>query len=270
LPSSHEPHSFEPTTLRLETDDATVVVDAARGGRVASITVGDLDLLVGPGTDPDPLQWGSYPMVPFAGRIREGRFTFEETTHRLPATMGDHAIHGYGHTSAWDIAADDTIAWTMGPPWPWPGRVEQQVALEPGSLTVTMTVTAHETQPVMIGWHPWFRRSLAGGHELTFDLPAARMYERDTAGIPTGRLVAVPDGPWDDCFTDLAADPVLRWGDALTVTIGSTCDHWVIYSKPEDALCVEPQSGAPDAVNRDPEVLAAGEQLRHSMTLRWS
>jgi len=51
--------------------------DAARGGRVAQVWFDDLPLLVDEAGDVDPvLGWGCYPMVPWAGRLRNGRFSF--------------------------------------------------------------------------------------------------------------------------------------------------------------------------------------------------
>jgi len=43
-----------------------------------------------------PLAWGSYPMVPWAGRIRHGRFRFDGEEYELPINFGAHAIHGVG------------------------------------------------------------------------------------------------------------------------------------------------------------------------------
>jgi aldose 1-epimerase len=56
----------------------------------------------------------------------------------------------------------------------------------------------------------------------------------------------------------------------LTLTIDSDCSHWVVYNEPDHAVCVEPQSGPPDAVNLG---LAAevvpGRPFIRTMTLRW-
>src|SRR5262245_23842174 len=42
------------------------------------------------------IAWGSYPMVPWAGRIRRGRFRFDDREYQLPPNLGAHAIHGVG------------------------------------------------------------------------------------------------------------------------------------------------------------------------------
>ena len=77
-----------------------------------------------------------------------------------------------------------------------------------------------------------------------------------------------PPGPWDDCFTELAHEPVLRWGD-FSLRLSSSADHWVVYDGPEHAICVEPQTGAPDAHNSAPDVLDTGEHQLTTFTLVW-
>ena len=70
------------STLVLEAGDARATILPGDGGRIGSLVVGDHELLVT--GDPDRMRWGSYPMAPFAGRIRHGRFTFRGIEHRLP------------------------------------------------------------------------------------------------------------------------------------------------------------------------------------------
>jgi len=254
--------------LQLRSSSAVAIVDPAAGGRLASLAVEGRELLVG--QDSDTMRWGSYPMVPFAGRIRGGRFSFEDIEYALPANLGPHAIHGYGYTSRWNVVDDHTIGWAFSSPWPFAGHARQRFELTERALAMVMTATAHERQPVMLGWHPWFRRDIGSGAGIELSFGPASMYELDDAAIPTGRLVAPPDGPWDNCFTALERQPTLRWGDALEVELRSSADHWVVFTEPDHAICVEPQTEAPDAVNRAPRVLEAGESLQISFEIAWA
>jgi galactose mutarotase-like enzyme len=124
---------------------------------------------------------------------------------------------------------------------------------------------------VSVGWHPWFRRQLATGGpiELDIDLSHARMYVRDADYIPTGRTLPAPPGPWDDCFTDVGA-VALHWPGALRLTAEHDCSSLVVYD-PDDAVCVEPQSAPPDAINWDPHSvrLEPGGHLEHHVIWRW-
>lgn len=262
--------------LVLEAGDARLTVDPAIGGRMTSLRIAGHEILATEGDG--PLHWGCYPMTPFAGRIRHGRFTFAGHEVRLPLNLPPHAIHGTVHERAWEVVGPDTLAIDLGPDWPFAGRAHQRFTLRHHALEAELTLEADEAMPGMVGWHPWFRRVLAGTAaaprppsppvELRFE--AGRMYRRDLDGLPTGELVAPTTPPWDDCFTDVVAPPRLRWPGVLSLEIRSSCDHWVVYTEPEEALCVEPQSGPPDAVHLVPQVVEPGAPLRAWMTWGWS
>jgi aldose 1-epimerase len=260
------------SVLELESARASVTIDPERGGRLASLTVDGLPLLF-QGDETGPLQWGSYPMIPWAGRVRHGRFSFAGTDHQLPCNLPPHSAHGVAFTSAWEVIDAQTIAVDLGSPWPFGGRVVQRFELTDSDLKITVEVEATEDMPLMVGWHPWFNRYLPGQDgpvEAELNLGPAMMYELDETAIPTGQLVTPPPGPWDNCFVSLAHPPRVRWADLVSVELTSSCKHWVVYTEPEHALCVEPQSDAPDAFNRHPLVVAAGGVHQEWMRYRWS
>lgn len=253
--------------LVFESTNARATVDPDSGGRLASLVIGGHGVLVGP--EVDGMRWGCYPMVPFAGRIRHGEFVFAGRTHHLPVNLAPHAIHGYGYTSRWHVVDAVTIELAFDHPWPFAGHVRQRFDLHEDSFTVTMSATAGEPQPLMLGWHPWFRRDIGVGAPAELSFLPAQMYELDDEAIPTGKLVKPPPGPWDDCFTGLASDPTLRWGSALELSLSSTANHWVVYDEPDHAICVEPQSDAPDAINRNSPTVTAGQTLEIAFTIAW-
>lgn len=258
--------------VHLQADAASLVVDASNGGRLSSLEIADRQLLVLEGSL-GPMQWGSYPMVPWAGRVRGGSFDFGGITHQLEQNLPPHSAHGVGFNSQWEVRGPDSIALDMSDRWPYGGRVTQHFELTQDSLIITMSVEATEDMPVMVGWHPWFNRYLDTGDgpvEAELGFGSARMYELDETAIPTGRLVPVPPGPWDNCFTELERDPVITWPGVAELVLSSSCDHWVFYTEPERALCVEPQSQAPDAFNRDVRVLAAGHRLEAWFRVAWT
>ena len=100
---------------------------------------------------------------------------------------------------------------------------------------------------------------------------------RDELGLPTGRLIDPSGGPWDDCFVTSA--PIRLHYDrdvAPVVTVGSDCDHVVLFDRPPHATCVEPQSGPPDAPSLradgpggGAQVVAPGTPLVRTMTITW-
>ena len=254
-----------------------VEVDPESGGRVASVSVAGLDLLVRrPSGRPDPLTWGMYPMVPWAGRIRTGRFSFRGKDYRLPINLPPHAIHGTAYQSAWTAKSVEAerceLTYDLGDDgWPFRGRVGQTVAVDPGGLHLELRVDADEPMPASVGWHPWFARDLIRGGALEVELDAGERWERGDDGLPTGARVAPgtrPDFGWDDCFTALQGPPVLTWPGALELTLTSTCEHWVLFDSTSHAVCVEPQSGPPDALNLAPTIVEPGTPL--VTTFEWS
>jgi galactose mutarotase-like enzyme len=190
--------------------------------------------------------------------------------------MPPHAIHGTARDQPWHVAeATATVAvldLALSAPWPFGGRVVSRVELTPNALDLRLEVHATDhPMPVACGWHPWWNRHLGVGEALEVELHADVMYRRDAEGIPTGELGEITPPPWDDCFAGLGSPAaVLRWPQALSVTMETDCPCLVVYTQPERAVCVEPESGPPDAFNLDPAVVEPGPPLVVTTTWRWA
>ena len=256
--------------IELRAGPAMCVVSPIDGGRLAALRIDGQPLLVErnvQASTQDPMTWGSFPMVPYAGRVREGRFEFAGAAHQLPIGLAPHAIHGTVYTVAWDVTATTATTIDMrselGDYWPFGGWSGQRIDLSADRVVCELWVTAADrSMPAMVGWHPWFVKPRSA--MLRF----ARQYERGDDGLPTGRLVEPVPHPWDDCFVEPLEPLRLRIGD-IDVTIASDCDHWVVFDMPAEATCVEPQSGPPDSFNGRPTTLDPGRTLRRSMTISW-
>ncbi|MEA2608981.1 MAG: aldose 1-epimerase, partial [Chloroflexota bacterium] len=213
------------------------------------------------------------------GRVRDGIFTFQGRRIQLALGMPPHAIHGTVLDRRWRVGDDGTMSTELGPGWPFAGRVVQQIELHDGGMDFRLEVHADEPMPASAGWHPWFLRHprAAAGASATgtltppveLDLDAGSMYLRDADGITTADRVAPPAGPWDDCFTDLRRPPVLRWPGFLELTVESGCPDWVVYTVPADAVCVEPQTAPPNALNTGAPIVEPGRPLIAEMTWTW-
>lgn len=257
----------------------SVEVDRAHGGRLSSLVVHGLEVLVTRPADepPDPITWGCYPMVPFAGRLRGGRFAWHGVLHELEANYAGHAMHGTLFDERWTLERREPgyvrLRGRLHPRWPYEGWAIQEIALSPQRLELRLEVhTAAEAFPATCGWHPWFRRRLDLGGDLEVDLQAARYYPRGTDGLPLGPLDPPPSrGPWDDCFTAITWPVGLTWPSALELSMTSTCDHVVLYDQQPHAICVEPQSGPPDAANLGrAQVVRVDEPLVAETELTWT
>lgn len=254
--------------MRLTSDRASATIDLHRG-KLASLVVDGHELLVTEGEK--PTRWGSFPMVPWAGRLPFGVLRFEGQEHTFPITSPPHANHGTAMHETWSEVGDGVIETDLGSPWPFGGTVTQRFELTETHFVVTMDVTAGDVpMPAQMGWHPWYRRSLDRGGPLEVTFAADRIYATDDEQIPTGELVSVPPGPWDETFVEVTQTPILTWPGAVRVAVTSNFDHWVVFTKPDHAVAIEPQSGAPNDINRAPHVLQPAETLSGWMRLDWS
>jgi aldose 1-epimerase len=266
------PTTSQEDLMHLAAGDVSVVVDPGDGGRLVSLRVGALELIGGSDLPqiPAAMNHGSFPMAPWAGRIRNGEFSFRGRDYRLPATLGDHATHGVTFNSEWTRSGPQTLGVQFGAPWPFGGSAAQEFDLTPEGLRITLTATAMAAaMPVVLGLHPWFARRLAVGKSAELIFTATNEYQRAPDGLPTGDLVPASPGPWDDCFILPDRRVTIRWPQALDLVISSNHEHFVIFDELDEALCVEPQTGPPDAFNIGGSVtLEPGATYRLAVELR--
>ncbi len=289
-------------TIELKVPGARALIEPGWGGRLHQLFI-EIDgveepLLVAP-DEPgayatDPLWGGCYPMAPWPNRVRDGRFRFGGRVY-APDNGRDHALHGLVVDRPWDVVARVgrvvELTCAFGEQWPWGGRAWQRIELGSGWLAMKLEVRAErDAFPAGCGWHPWFRRDVAGSSEVRLATNATRRYSLEghlpaapAAPIEAGYELdgrALGDRRLDDCYTgfDGAAQAVLGW-DRVTLRLEFPREwaHLQVYS-PREALCVEPQTCAPDAFNLavsgltgdGTTVVAPGRPLSFASRWTWS
>ncbi len=259
--------------VELVSQGARVEVDPSIGGRITRLEVGGHGLIVNRsttgGNDSTSFEWGIFPMVPFAGRVRNGRFTYEGRNFQLPLRMSPHAIHGVVDDVLWRVVQSDSVSvhlhCDLESPWPFRGEVMHHVELRQSSLRMELSLTAHESMPAQVGWHPWFVRPAAV--EAVF----AEWLPKDQEGMPMSETrKAVPDlnGDVDDCFTSLDGPVRVALAEQV-LSLTSNCSHWVVFTGASHGVCVEPQSGPPNEFESKPRILESGETLSRWFEIAW-
>jgi aldose 1-epimerase len=254
--------------IRLAAGDAEMTLAPGNGCRIESLRVGGTELLrQGP-------RYGCFPMVPWCGRIENGRFRNGVTEHQMPLNSPPHAIHGTGRDTGWKVVNVDgaaaTLSYELSEPWPYPGLVTQTFELTEDSLAMTMGVEAYDDSfPAQAGWHPWFLRNL-GGEDATLDFSPAWQEERGEDHLPTGRHIVPVPGPWDDCFgMPDGVEATLTWPGQLELTVSSPAEWVVVYDEQAEAICVEAQSGPPNGLNTAPRLVTRIDPLEIAATWSW-
>ncbi|HEY0335280.1 MAG TPA: aldose epimerase [Stenotrophomonas sp.] len=247
-----------------------VEVAPQAGGRIAQLRHDGVAWLIGPDAGyPGAIAWGAYPMLPWAGRLRGGRFHFKGRDYEIPANLERNAIHGLAFDVPWQVEAQapETLVLSLDlaadPRWPFGGRATHELTLQDDALRLRLSVQAGpQAMPLpVLGWHPWFRK------QRDFQFNPTAYYPRDAEGIATLPLAALP-GPQDDCF--LNDQPIVLSHEGRTLRLSSDCDHWVYFDEQPQATCFEPQSGPPDTFNLRPDqALQPGQSAQAEFWLSW-
>lgn len=162
-----------------------------------------------------PVHYGNPILFPFPSRIKDGSFTFEGQTLKLPVndTKSVSAIHGLALWKPWQAAGqgggEDEGAWitcrlrTADFPdlealYPFPYEISYTYRLRDGRLESEVSVlnTGEGPMPMGFGLHPWFPVPMSekGNREACqISAPVSRVWELDGL-IPTGRIgAALPE-----------------------------------------------------------------------------
>jgi len=283
--------------LTLQSGRCELQLTPATGGSIAAFRCGGFDL-VRPADEAalatrNPRGTGGFPMVPFAGRITQGRFDFAGRPIQLALNFGTHphAIHGNAWQRPWKVGAKQgghrvTLVLEHDPAsdgsdaWPFAYRVAFSYALYGHDLSVAMSLENTDTRPwpAGMGLHPYFTRT----PDVTLQAKVAGMWRASDTLIPLEHVAVPPQFDFaqpkemdglrsDGTFTGWDGRAEITWPQArrrLVITAPPLLDTLVVYSPAsEPVLCVEPQSHAPNVVNRAGageagyRVLAPGEAL---------
>lgn len=198
----------------------------------------------------NPMNWGWFAMVPWAGRINKGLIRDRDGNEFVLPTQWDppHAEHGYGFVSSWNSTGLNSSRLEMPSPYA-PAYAEQMIAIEDNTMKWSLNYYANGcTLPAWVGFHPWLPKQI-GNIKAELEFSPMKMLRRGEDGIPTGDLVDIPKSPWDDAFFGVTSPPMIRWGNVAQLKITSSVPWWVVYDEDPLAICVEPQTAPPDAAN---------------------
>ena len=154
------------------------MVDQQNGGRVSSLIAHGRELLVTQSSQTNLQQWGLYPMAPYAGRVRNGKFNFDSQNHQLEMNLPPHAIHGTVFDRPFMVVESSPTSVRMqidlGPQFRFYGQVTQTITVEDNMVNFELELsTSNEKMPGQVGWHPWFARP------CRIETAFKKMYVRD-------------------------------------------------------------------------------------------
>lgn len=210
----------------------------------------------------------SFPMLPYCGRLREGRFRFNHHSFRYPlnALPERHSSHGDAWTRHWTLTCLDHRKAVMtlknDADAPLGYECTQEVAVSSDRVDVCFAIRNASTRPIPVGVgiHPYFaNRSIA-----TIKARLPLRWEMDSELMPVGlvdnpsgaallRGQPVPEMPIVSEFAGWDGTATIEWpslGVTVRVETVPALKHAVLWvPKGEDFFCFEPTSHATDALN---------------------
>lgn len=150
-------------------------------------------------------------LIPFPGRIGNGRYSFDGRTFQLECNdkEGPNAIHGFVRSLPWHIqeSRPNRVAFAVhlaattyaDRGYPFSLRILVTYELNNQGLECRFSVTnvGHKSAPVGVGFHPYFTVGTSIVDEAEAQIPGTGFLEFNERLVPTGTIYPVQDTPWD-------------------------------------------------------------------------
>ncbi len=234
------------------------------GGSIAGLWLGEIAVLRS--TEPAALASsrlaGSFPLLPYSNRLGYRHFRWAGHEHRTQPNYDEgnpHSLHGVAWQRAWDVVSTDAGSAELryehaaDEHWPFAFEGRQRFVLTPAGLELHMTLRnlAPTTQPVGLGWHPYFpKRSRSRLH-----VELSERWENDASGLPTRRVPQqgidgdVAHLSFDNCFEGWRGAARIR-DEKLSLRLTSSLPYLVVFTPGDKPYyCVEPVSHVSNAIH---------------------
>ena len=228
-----------------------------------------------------------FPLVPYSNRIGYRHFRWLGRDFSTAPNFDEgnpHSLHGTAWQEAWRVvsasatSAELALTHLANAHWPFNFDVVQRFELADNALTLHLSLTNIDarTQPVGLGWHPYFPKR----ERSRLHIECSQRWESDpTTQLPTRRVAQggidgeVRHLDFDHCFEGWSGIARLR-DEKLALKVTSPLPYLVVFTPPHrDYYCIEPVSHVSNAIQMgDPaahglEALAAGDTFEAAMTI---
>ncbi|MEQ1795695.1 MAG: hypothetical protein ABL970_16050 [Nitrospira sp.] len=150
-------------------------------------------------------------LIPFPGRIAEGRYSFEGQAFQLERNdkEGPNAIHGFVRTLPWRVSRVEpsSIAFDISleaeqygrKGYPFSLAIRVLYSLDGKGLSCSFDVenVGARPAPVGVGFHPYFTVGTAVIDDAETRIPGAGFLEFNDKLVPTGKVLPAADTEWD-------------------------------------------------------------------------
>ena len=218
-------------------------------------------------------------LFPIFGRLKDGKYIWQGREYAME-------IHGFGHTSSWQVAEYKTDALRLVleandatlAQYPFRFRVTLDFTLSEGALTIHQTYENRDKKPMPYnyGFHPYFLTEKL--ENLQVETTADTFFDFAVGGKSFGHgmvSLTMPEGVPETgaAFMGVHSPTVLHnaaEGKKLTMEFDDSFHTHVLWSQAGKAfLCVEPVNGSADGLNTGNfMILEPGEKKEVILRLR--
>ena len=198
-------------------------------------------------------------LFPIFGRLKEGKYTWEGKNYAME-------IHGFGHTSPWQVAehTEDTLQLVLEDSessrsqYPFRFRVTLKFQVTEGALTIAQTYENRDTRPMPYnyGFHPYFLTEKL--ENLRVETTADTFFDFAVGGKAFGHgsvRLTMPEGaPETGAAFMVVHGPTILHNEAegkrLTMEFDDSFHTHVLWTQAgKRFLCVEPVNGTANGLN---------------------
>ncbi|QKQ99150.1 aldose 1-epimerase [Metallosphaera tengchongensis] len=250
--------------------DRAEAIISDRGAYLFSFRLDGLDVILR-GTE-RPTRGGMALLVPFANRVKNGRYLWKGKAYQLPLGRDGNAIHGLILYKEFQVTRLTPNSIELETEIRDPGYPSILALIVKYTLTDSISVdmkirnVGEEEAPLIVGSHPYF---LVQGSWKISPNAGKRLIMKEN--IPTGEMedFIISEGKYDDCFY-LPGDVTLSSKYSEVRISKPGMDYVQLYTGVEGAVAVEPMSGAPDGYNNGIglRVLGASESESYHFSIQ--
>lgn len=259
--------------LELKNPDASCYakVDLTLGGSIQELKLGQNTIISAKDMSTYHKTFRSSILFPFANRIENGSFSFNNKNFELDKSETDkhNAIHGlvydktfeligqdYSSTKASVILSFDEFKPTRG--FPFKYNITLEYVLTKNSLELNVQVKNQDQSafPFSLGWHPYFKTNDLYNSQLNINsskriLVNDKMIPIGVEQIDWNGFRKIEDKVYDDCFVLKTNNLEFRTPEYnLEFTFSSEENYLQLYT-PDDrrSIAIEPQTAPANSFN---------------------
>ena len=264
-----------------------------QGGRLQSLTFKGDSIIEDLEHKPYEQSFAGSILFPFANRIKDGKYEFQNKTYNLDCNEPDrnNAIHGLVYNKKFEIknteALEDyaeaiLVYKEKNPPkgFPFPYQIELTYRLSNNELSLKIDIknTGQHAFPFTLGWHPYFYCDDFDKSFLSFNSHKVIIMNENMIALgvnkrPIENPFSLKDKKLDDCFV-LNGREIEFYRPQYKVEIQGhpKSDFFQIYTPPnENRIALEPMTGVSDSFNHNKglQVLKPDEHKTETWTIKY-